>query len=113
MYSAMEFRRDHGDDAPMIALDIVVDVGVAEAWEWERFVVLRNPATGDSYTISGWGCSCNVLFQDVKVLADLGAPMTFHQAAARAQEWEAEDESETDRREGAAARIIERLMAAR
>ena len=48
----------------------VVDLG-SGGWEWDQFVGYRHTETGRFYWISGSGCSCNGLFDDVSCPSNL------------------------------------------
>lgn len=90
-------------------LDIIVDVDALWSYEWDRFLVLRDDE-GNLYVMTGQGCSCNSLLDDVRSVADLEGPYTWHEVAAEAHAWGNEAEYLKDRRGGLAAEIVEKLM---
>lgn len=111
-YSKQQIPEVWSSRKPAIELDIIADVDSIGGYEWDRFVVLRDPSDGRLYTIDGSGCSCNYLFQDVGGLRDLDGPFTMQQVAARAQAWERADGDEwmAERRRGLGADIVGSLM---
>lgn len=97
---------------PVATLQIIADVDSIGGYEWDRFLVLRDPSTGHLYTADGRGCSCNSLLGEVRTLADLDGPFTVHEAAERAKAWEADsDVYDQERRAGLSAWVVESLMA--
>ncbi len=101
------------DGEPVTELDIIADVDSIGGYEWDRFVVYRDPATGRLYTADGSGCSCNYLEGDWRTLADLDGPFTVHEVAARAQAWERDDSEgwRSEVRGGLGAHVVETLLA--
>lgn len=93
-------------------MEIIADVDSEGGYEWDQFVVLRDPSTGYLYTTSGSGCSCNWLYEDVYSIHDLEGPFTLHQAAARAQAWERDTDSgyQRERRRGLGAEVVSALL---
>lgn len=92
-------------------LDIIADVDALGSYEWDRFLVLRDDE-GNLYVITGQGCSCNSLLDDVRSVADLEGPYTWHQVAAKAHAWGEGDgmDYQKERRQGEVPWIIEQLM---
>lgn len=115
MYSKQEipnwprYNHETNDYEPQIELDIIADVDALGSYEWDRFLVLRDD-DGNLYVAVGGGCSCNSLLEDVRSVADLDGPYTWHQVAAKAHAWENEEDYLKERRESLAAEVIEKLM---
>lgn len=93
-------------------MEIIADVDALGGYEWDQFVVLRDPSTGYLYAAVGSGCSCNWLYEDVRSIHDLEGPFTLHQAAARAQAWERDTYSsyQSERRRGLGAEVVSALL---
>lgn len=112
-YSEQTLPAYSHDGPPVATLDIIVDVDSIGGYEWDRFVVYRDRATGQLYTADGSGCSCNSLEEDWRTLDDLDGPYTLQQIAERAQAWERSyrEEWRAERRRGLGARVVEAVMA--
>jgi hypothetical protein len=113
-YSKQRIPAYSWDGDVVAELEIIADVDAIGGYEWDRFAVYRDPATGLLYTAEGSGCSCNSLEEDWRTLADLGEPLDLHQAAEKAKAWEraeGDDSWNRDRRQGLGARVVDALLA--
>lgn len=87
-----------------IELTILESTGVYD-YSWSEFAVMRGD-DGHLYVGDTSGCSCNSFEEN---LDEITRVASWHEAAAKAQEWAAYEHRDGDERQGALD-MIERLM---
>jgi hypothetical protein len=68
-------------------LQVLGEADASPGYEWDIFVVYRDLATGELYTVADGGCSCNSASDAIQTRDDLSGPHTVAEVHAQLDEW--------------------------